>query len=514
MLFNSFEFIFLFLPLVLTGYYFFGKSLGHRWAIGWIILGSLFFYSWWIPQYCPLIIASMTFNYLVGTAINSASQLFKKRFLLCVGLLVDLGLLGYYKYAAFGMGVLNQITNGFVGELPHEIILPLGISFFSFQQIGYLVDSFRGETSSYNFLDYCAFICFFPQWIAGPIVLHKEIVPEFAKKDLVQIRWRNIALGLSFFVMGLSKKVLLADNLSLIVKPAFSSAHVGNPLTFFEAWGGLMAYTFQIYFDFSGYCDMAIGLGLFFNIRLPLNFFSPYKQISIIDFWHTWHMTLSRFLKNYLYIPLGGNRRGPARRYLNLLLVMLLGGLWHGAGWTFVIWGGLHGCYLIVNHLWRGAEFGQLCSKFIGIYFYWAITLLCVMLAWVFFRSEDVTSALFYLKSLVGAHGFSLPSGFLGGGEYFLPKNWVGSMDQPVFSFKKMVFWVSLAGIFSLVPNNFYLMTKQFDPAIFSNEGNAKSSFLKISWQPNLVWAVVIGLLAVFSIMNLSNPSEFLYFQF
>jgi len=313
MLFNSFEFILLFLPLVLLGYYFLGRTLGYRWAIGYIVLSSLFFYSWWIPQYCPLIIASMTFNYFVGTAINSATKI-KQRVLLCLGLFVDLGLLVYYKYAVFGMDVLNQITQGFVGKIGHEIVLPLGISFFTFQQIGYLVDSYRGETSKYKFFDYCAFICFFPQWIAGPIVLHNEIMPEFQKKDLFHIHWRNIALGLSFFVIGLSKKVLVADNLSLIVGPAFSSVDVGHLLTFYEAWGGLLAYTFQIYFDFSGYCDMAIGLGLFFNIRLPLNFFSPYKQFSIIDFWRTWHITLSRFLRNYLYIPLGGNRHGPAQR--------------------------------------------------------------------------------------------------------------------------------------------------------------------------------------------------------
>lgn len=506
---------------MVAGFYLIGRTLGHRSAIAWIVAGSLFFYSWWIPQYCPLIVASMVFNFLVGTAINNATELLqarKKKILLVLGLVVNLGLLGYYKYTVFGLELLNQITNGFFGTVELDIILPLGISFFTFQQIGFLVDSYRGETHRYNLLDYCAFICFFPQWIAGPIVLHHEILPQLASRHLFRISQKHLALALSFFIVGLAKKVLIADHLSPIVSAAFSSPGLAYKLSFFEAWGGLLAYTFQIYFDFSGYCDMAIGLGLLFNVKLPLNFFSPYRSTSIIEFWRRWHITLSRFLKNYLYIPLGGNKKGKFRRYVNLLTVMLLGGVWHGAGWTFVAWGGLHGICLAANHVWRDHNVGAV-FRWVPDKIYrgacWAITFTCVIFAWVFFRADTMSHALAFFRGLSGANGFVFPSGFLGMFEFLLPEHWQTLLKAPIYSFREMTFWVLIAAGFTAFPRNFFQMTARFSPATGNPAPDARQpSQKKVVWEPRWFWAVGLGVLAALALMNLSNPSEFLYFQF
>jgi len=351
MLFNSEIFLFVFLPIVLIGFYAIGAQGHHRVAISWLVASSLFFYGWWNPAYLGLIIGSILFNYTFGMILSRQGMVQRNKWwLLFFGVGFNLTLLGYFKYANFFVDNINVLT----GANFHleQIILPLAISFFTFQQITYLVDAYSGKTREYNFLHYILFVTFFPQLIAGPIVHHREMLPQFAKDTLYKLNHSNLAIGFAILLIGLFKKVVLADGVAPFATPVFAAADSGVEISFFEAWSGALAYTFQLYFDFSGYTDMAIGVARMFNVRLPLNFNSPYKSLSIVDFWRRWHMTLSAFLRDYLYIPLGGSRKGMPRRYINLMTTMLLGGLWHGAGWTFVVWGFLHGFYLVVNHAW------------------------------------------------------------------------------------------------------------------------------------------------------------------
>jgi D-alanyl-lipoteichoic acid acyltransferase DltB (MBOAT superfamily) len=340
MLFNSYEFILVFLPLTAAAFFLTARLLGKEAALGVLVAASLVYYGWWRWSYLPLLVASIVANFVVGRFLepgdDDRSRPYRKT-VMVVGIACNLGLLGYFKYANFFIDNLAELT----GAAPRnfEIILPLAISFFTFQQVAYLVDAHRGETKEHSFLHYCLFVTFFPQLIAGPIVHHKEMLPQFSRDETYSVRAEMVAVGLSVFVIGLFKKVVLADSLASYASPLFAFADSGGAPSFLHAWGGALAYTFQLYFDFSGYSDMAMGIAFMFGIRLPLNFDSPYKASNIIDFWRRWHISLSRFLRDYLYFPLGGNRRGKGRRYANLLITMLLGGLWHGAGWTFVIWG-------------------------------------------------------------------------------------------------------------------------------------------------------------------------------
>ncbi len=344
--FSSYVFIFLFAPLAI-GLFFLIAHRSRRLAAGWLLLASLFFYGWWNPVYVPLLLLSITFNYVIGAALANSGR----RALLAFGIAANLALLGYYKYAGLFAGTLDDAFGAGFGDL--DIVLPLGISFFTFTQIAFLVDARRGGARAYDPVHYGLFVTYFPHLIAGPLYHHKEIVPQFARAEFYKPALDNMAVGASIFAIGLFKKLVLADSIGLFATEIFESAAGGPEPALLEAWGGALAFGLQIYFDFSGYSDMAIGVSRMLGVRLPINFHSPYKAASIIDFWRRWHMTLSRFLRHYLYIPLGGNRKGGARRYANLMIVMLLGGLWHGAGWTFALWGGLHGLYLMVNHGWR-----------------------------------------------------------------------------------------------------------------------------------------------------------------
>lgn len=328
-----------------------------------------------------------------GITITDQSRVSRKNILI-FGIIFNLGLLGYFKYADFFVANLNTLGTNF--QLPN-VVLPLAISFFTFQQIAYLVDSYRSETNEYDFLNYALFVTFFPQLIAGPTVHHKEMMPQFASRWNLVKSYRNIALGLFIFSVGLFKKVVIADTFAQWATPGFDSSVT---LNFFEAWTTSLSYTFQLYFDFSGYTDMAIGVALLFNIRLPINFNSPYKALDIQDFWRRWHMTLSRFLRDYLYIPLGGNRKGTSRTHFNLFATFVLGGLWHGASWMFVIWGALHGAALIVHRLWQKTGFKL--PKAMA----WLITFNFVNIAWVFFRAEEMNDALKVLRGMAGVAGF------------------------------------------------------------------------------------------------------------
>ena len=412
MLFNSIEFIFVFLPVVLLVFYMIGSYGNHRIAISWLVGASLFFYGWWNPAYLGLILASILFNYAMGAALVSRNDRPHAPYLLALGVACNLAILAYYKYANFFVDNLNMLS----GSSYHleTIILPLAISFFTFQQITFLVDASRGETREYNFLHYSLFVTFFPQLIAGPIVHHREMLPQFAKDSIYRVNQSNLAIGIAIFLLGLFKKVVLADGVAAYATPVFAAAESGEIITFFEAWAGALAYTFQLYFDFSGYSDMAIGIARMFNIRLPVNFNSPYKAVNIIEFWRRWHMTLSRFLRDYLYFPLGGNRKGQPRRYVNLMVTMLLGGLWHGAGWTFVAWGFMHGLFLVINHAWHGlrrlfgSEPGSLGLPGRGVA--WLVTFLSVVVSWVMFRAESFESATVILQGMAGMNGFVLPA--------------------------------------------------------------------------------------------------------
>ncbi len=398
MLFNSYTFIFAFLPITFFIYFYLNQKRLTEASKGFLVFSSLFFYSWWNIAYLPIILSSMLFNYILGNSLNNKNSKnkrsrFSTKSLLIFGIVSNLALLGYFKYSDFFIENFNLVFSSDVPLL--HLALPLAISFFTFQQISYLVDSYRKETKEYDFLNYALFVTFFPQLIAGPIVHHKEMMPQFAKTKNKIKNHRNITIGLFIFAIGLFKKVVIADTFAVWATKGFD---VATTLNLVEAWSSSLSYTFQLYFDFSGYTDMAIGAALLFNIKLPINFNSPYQATSIQDFWRRWHMTLSRFLKDYIYIPLGGNRKGEFRTYTNLLATFIIGGIWHGAGWTFIFWGFLHGMALVINRAW--SKFGfKLWS-----WFAWFLTFNFVNIAWVFFRAKEWDDA---IKVLTAMFNFS-----------------------------------------------------------------------------------------------------------
>ena len=390
MLFNSQLFIVGFLPIVLALYYALASHRRARQAL--IVFASLVFYGWWDIRFVPLLAGLTIANWLIAKWFGAS----RARFIPLLGVALNLAVLGLFKYADF----FRSTADALLGDAfhPWQLILPLGISFFVFQKISYLVDLYRGDRHVYSFLDFCMFVVFFPQLIAGPIVRHNEIIHQFSLNPRRPQIWENLSRGFVLFIIGVAKKVALADTLAMLADPLFTKATTTS-LSAAESWIATAAYTLQIYFDFSGYSDMAIGLALMFGLTLPFNFNAPYRAVSIRDFWRRWHMTLSRFLRDYLYIPLGGNRCGALRQAFNVIVTMLLGGLWHGANWTFVAWGGLHGAALALNHVWQSLGL-RLPRPFA-----WAITLLFVMAGWVLFRSADFATAGDMLRSLLGQHG-------------------------------------------------------------------------------------------------------------
>ena len=484
MLFNSYAFIVGFVPLTLLGFLFLGRR-GPQWAAAWLALASLTFYGWWHPPYLIILSLSILFNYGAGLTLARVSGT-ARVFLLTGAIIGDLAALGYFKYANFLIGTVDALTG--LELTMATIALPLGISFFTFTQIAFLVDCARGEVREVNFGRYVLFVTYFPHLIAGPIIHHKDIMPQFARKETYRFNPTNFAIGLIIFIIGLFKKVFLADGIAPIATAVFGSADHGGLPSFGYAWLGALAYTFEIYFDFSGYSDMAIGLSLLFNVRLPLNFNSPYRSTSIIDFWKRWHMSLSTFLRDYLYFSLGGNRRGTVRRFVNLFATMLIGGLWHGASWTFVVWGGLHGLYLMINHAWRGLV-GPSGHTGGGVWA-WLLTFLAVVVAWVFFRAESFTGALAVLSGMVGLHGF----GSTLEGSVLVNAGWCLGLLLLVVGLPNTQQWVTrwLAG-----------------PNYFSADRGGES------WRsPHPAWALGLGVLAMLALMNLSQPTVFLYFNF
>lgn len=502
MLFNSLEFIFLFLPVTLLLFFQMGGRGYQKGAIVTLVAASLFFYGYWNPSYLALLIFSILFNYGVGSLLSAEGTAFRsKKLLLTLGIGVNIALIGYFKYANFFIDTVNSLLDTSFNL--NKIILPLAISFFTFQQIAYLVDAYRGETKEYSFLNYCLFVTFFPQLIAGPIVHHKEVMYQFADKSTYRFNPENLAVGLTMFLLGLYKKVLIADRIAAYATPVFNAAVAGRELTFYDAWSGALFYAFQLYFDFSGYSDMAIGAARMFGIKLPINFHSPYKATNIIDFWRRWHMTLSRFLRDYLYIPLGGNRLGEMRRYINLMITMLLGGLWHGAGWTFVFWGGLHGVYLVINNKWRflrkklgqDLQKSQWWSRGIGC----ILTFLAVVVAWVFFRAENMHAAMLMLQSMFGANGFSLSA-------------------SVVEQRRKLLVLVILSLFVWLAPNTQVWMMR-YNPALnlpVVEKSGFHQMWSKLQWKPGKCVGIILGILAFIIVKEIleAPDSEFLYFNF
>ncbi len=490
MLFPSYLFLFAFLPIVFVGFLFTSRPDRSLATARWLVFGSLCFYAWWRPAYLPLLLGSIAFNFSWALFLARGNP--RSRWLLGLGVATNLGLLGWFKYAGFGARTLEQLMGL---QLPLDsIVLPLAISFFTFQQVSYLVEVWRGDTPEPSLLRYALYVSFFPQLIAGPIVHYHEVKDQITEGGTLRIRWRGVEVGLAYLVIGLFKKTVLADGVAPIASAMFDGATGGTAPAVLDAWLGTLAYSLQIYFDFSGYSDMAIGLGLLFGVRLPFNFASPYQSANIIDFWRRWHITLSRFLRDYLYISLGGNRRGAARRYANLVITMLLGGLWHGAAWNFVFWGGLHGVYLLINHAWRAAlpDWTGLGSPRARRAFSRGLTFAAVSLAWVFFRAADFESAWTILGAMAGATETAIPD--LG-----------DSRDAAIaLTVPLLLAWFA--------PNSQQILAEQ-TPALDSDLPLAAAPPW-LRWQPSARWALLLASAAIWATLEIGGVTEFLYFNF
>ena len=486
MLFNSYEFIFMFLPVMFVVYFY---LMSKRVVLGakiWLVAGSLFFYSYWNITYLPLILISMFTNYGVGlTLVNQDRVKISSKTVLAFGIFFNLALLGYFKYTDFFLENFNGIFGSNI-PLPH-IILPLGISFFTFTQIAFLVDAYKKEAKEYNIFNYMLFVTYFPHLLAGPILHHKEMMPQFASVKNYAKNYKNIALGLFIFSIGLFKKVIIADTFAVWANAGFDTA---TTLNLIEAWATSLSYTFQLYFDFSGYTDMAIGVSLMFNIKLPINFNSPYKALSIQDFWRRWHITLSRFLRDYLYIPLGGNRKGEIRTYTNLITTFLLGGFWHGAGWTFIIWGLLHGIALAIHRMWQ--SFGFKLNKILA----WFITFNFINITWIFFRAKDFESAMKVLGGMFSLDSVVLPE------KYF---KFLAQYNEVYFKFGEV--YTNILG----KDNTTVFVILGFILVLgFKNSMEFRTIFFKRPY----IYSIVLAIVTFYTIANMSKYTEFLYFNF
>jgi len=515
MLFNSFEFVLVYLPFALAGFYVLGHLGVALAACGWLAFGSLVFYGYWAPEYIVLLLASIAFNFRLGEAILRALQGgrgSRAKFILATAVFANLAVLAYFKYANFFVSNFETLS-GLHFDLP-KIVLPIGISFFTFTQIAYLVDTYQGKVRETNPIHYLLFVTYFPHLIAGPILHHAEMMPQFREPKNFTFSQSVFLSGLLVFLIGLFKKVVLADGIQPYVGPVFD-APLDQSLTLVEAWGGAIAYTLQLYFDFSGYSDMAIGLSRMFNIELPLNFNSPYKAANISDFWRRWHMTLSRFLRDYLYIPLGGNRSGRFRRYMNLMATMLLGGLWHGAGWTFVVWGALHGAYLGINHAWqaltRPFRLQRLVPRPVRRVAATALTFLCVVVAWVFFRAHDFDSAIRVLGAMFDPSRLVLPEGSVLAGilQGVLPvMSTIPVQTLDAFGGDRQIGWsVCLLVIVWAIPNTQELMARfcLYERVSAQTRRNLASA---------AVGAIAFWIFLLLMINETRGVSEFIYFNF
>ncbi len=511
MLFNSYEFLCFFFPLTCALFFALCATGWPRAAAGWLGLMSLVFYGYWSPRYVLLLLASIVVNFFLGQLLlkcRAGESRLRAKHVLIAAVTANLATLAYFKYANFFVASLRE-ASGLDIHIA-QIVLPIGISFFTFTQIAFLVDTFQGKVREARFVPYLLFVSYFPHLIAGPVLHHAEMMPQFGKAETYRFKIDNVVSGMALLGIGLFKKVILADGIQPFVAPAFDGP-AAQLLTGFEAWGGVLAYSLQLYFDFSGYSDMAIGLSRVFNVELPLNFASPYRAWNISEFWRRWHMTLSRFLRDYLYFPLGGNRHGKLRRYFNLMVTMLLGGLWHGAGWTFVIWGGLHGFYLVINHAWQAAT-GNIpgAQRWLDSRFATAagvlVTFVAVTIAWTFFRATSFDAALRMLTAMSGANGWTLPTewrGTLG--------TLAGSFrfdDLTAFAGTRQVGWIAaLLAMAWLCPNSQEIMAtlSRWRPL----DAHVRAT---LGWSAFGALATTVMLLAIVSASR--GISEFIYFNF
>jgi alginate O-acetyltransferase complex protein AlgI len=528
MLFNSYGFIFLYMPTVLLGFFLLAR-VSHEFAAGWLAAASLFFYGYWNVAYVGLLLGSVVCNYAFGLWIAKAGvrhDKVGKKHLLIFAITANLLLLGYYKYANFFLSNINSVTGAHLSL--GEIILPLGISFFTFTQIAFLVDTYQGKVKEYNFIHYTLFVTYFPHLIAGPVLHHKDMMPQFAHASTYRFNYENMAVGLTIFFIGLFKKVILADGIAQYVGPVFGAPAAGVHLTFIEAWGGSLCYTLQLYFDFSGYSDMAIGLSRMFGVILPLNFHSPYKSVNIIDFWQRWHISLTKYIKEYLYTPitLGFTRIGfgkPAfveilcSLIIPTITIFLILGLWHGASWNYVLFGGMHGVLLVINHLWRKRGFWLKDKKspsgFLIRALGWAATFFSVNLTFVMFRADSIMTATSIYKGIFGINGFVIPDAWLpkwgAFGQWLVTHGTAFGASNGLIG-GGAINWIWILMLIVLLAPNTQQIMQHFKPAL----GVPAMAATRLAWQPTLKAFALIWLMGFIAVINLNQQSAFLYFQF
>lgn len=487
MLFNSYIFILIFLPVCISGYFFLNHLKLRKTAQAFLLGMSLWFYGYFNVRYLLIILSSILFNYAASVLFGRLKKGALRKAAFWVSICFNVGLLFYFKYYDF---FLENINGLFRTDFPlKRVLLPLGISFFTFQQLSYIIDCYRGEAAGYGFLEYASFVSFFPQLVAGPIVTHEELVPQFADETKKKFDWENFSKGLYLFALGMAKKVLIADMFGNAVNIGYGNIGLLNST---DAVVTMLAYTVQIYFDFSGYCDMAVGLGRMFNIELPVNFDSPYKALTITEFWERWHKTLTRFFRKYIYFPLGGSRKGKARTYVNVMIVFLVSGLWHGANWTFVLWGFCHGVFSVVTRCCKRI-FDRLPAAF-----NWLVTFLFINVTWVVFRADSLEDAALLL-SRIFRFDFGPVRGDLA--LCFGQPEWrwlfgLGPLD--LFTEKHPCFF--LTAFFGIA----------FAMILFLKNAYEKTQKLK----PTPFYAVVTAVLLAWCVCSFSGVTTFLYFNF
>ena len=513
MYFNSFEFIFIFLPLTLIIYFLVSKLKSHRLMIFWLIFASLFFYGWWNFKYLTLIIVSILINLFFSSILIRKQS----KIVLTIGILVNLIILGYFKYANFFLDSINNLTG--TDFTLTKVILPLGISFFTFQQVTYLVDTYLKKVEKFNVTKYFLFVTFFPQLIAGPIVHHKEMMPQFENNLIKNFTINNFSIGLTTFVLGLFKKIVIADNIALYSDPIFFASSNGLMLTFFEAWGGAIAFMLQLYFDFSGYTDMALGIALLFGITLPINFASPFKSKNISEFWRCWHITLTRLIRNYIYLPVSLNlTRYSYSKSFGVTMTFFLSlvipttfaffcvGLWHGAGWNYILFGLLNGFYIIIFNIWQNFSNNylklNLKNNFIFDLCKRLFVFALVTFSFVLFRASDLESANEILKAMLGFNGIQFF-------DIFRIGEFATNTYQGVFNI------IILLTIIFYFPNTQDFVFNE-NKSAFNTENKLfkKNKNIFIKWKPQIIWGLGFALIFIFSIMFVSNTNEFLYFEF
>ncbi|MFO1106276.1 MAG: MBOAT family O-acyltransferase [Amaricoccus sp.] len=535
MLFNSYEYILVFLPVTIALYLLFGR-VSRSLAIGWLILASVVFYAWWRPVNLLIIGPSLAVNYAIGRALigmmGNEAKARSRTVLLVLGVAFNVLFLAYFKYVNFLVSVADDLTGA--GFVFHQVILPLGISFITFQKIAFLIDIAGGRIKSFTLREFLLFVMFFPQLIAGPIVHFPETIPQFQRGDG---RFNGVlyATGITLFCFGLFKKVVLADSIAAQVTPIYAFAAAGDPVTLLQGWMAAIGFTLQIYFDFAGYSDMACGAALFFGVRLPLNFNSPLRATSIIDYWLRWHITLSRFLTAYVYNPIALRlvRRRMAQKLpmvtgrgshfgaffhviaWPMLFTMLLSGIWHGAGYTFVLWGVMHGCYLIINHAWR--QYGPqpaAAPRLGGAFWGFLLTFIAVIVSMVMFRAPSVASAGNIYHGMLGLHGLGLPGKVAHMLHWPAMQQIGGEVDMRTFA-TTTGYIVVLLAIALLMPNSAQMM-QRYDPVLQTPKAPPliAGTSRAIYWQPNLAWGAIIAVMAAISMIWLTGKSEFLYWQF